>query len=74
MRVFKRPDGRIYVIAEPCQDLLGDMVIVTRHGSVHSRRGGVHIYLGSQTSVEALAKTRIRHGYQEVATGFSGRE
>jgi|GEM_PF-3109571 len=66
MRVFKRPDGRIYVIAEPCQDLLGDTVIVTRHGSVHSRRGGVHIYLGSQTSVEALARLRLRHGYREV--------
>jgi hypothetical protein len=66
MRIFQRPDGRIYVIAEPSQDLLGDTVIVTRHGSVHSRRGGVHIYLGSQTSVEALARTRIRHGYREV--------
>jgi len=72
MRVFKRPDGRIYVIAEPCQDLLGDTVIVTRHGSVHSRRGGVHIYLGSQTSVEALARTRIRHGYREINQSRAG--
>lgn len=66
MRFFRRPDGRYYLIAEPHQDLLGDSVIMTLHGSVRSHRGGVHTYLASLTTIEALAKTRLRHGYLEV--------
>jgi hypothetical protein len=66
MRLFRRPDGRTYAIAEPHPDLLGDSVIMTLHGSTHSRRGGVHTYLADVTSVEDLVRTRIRHGYAEM--------
>jgi hypothetical protein len=66
MRFFRRPDGRYYLIAEPHQDLLGDSVIMTLHGSARSHRGGVHTYLASLMTIEALAKTRQRHGYVEV--------
>lgn len=67
MRFFRRPDGRYYAIAEPHRDLLGDSVILTIHGSVRSRQGGVHTYLSSLTTVEDLVRTRLRHGYAEVA-------
>lgn len=66
MRIFKRPDGRYYLIAEPQPDLLGDSVILTLHGSAHSRRGGVHTYLSAVTCIDDLVRTRIRHGYSEV--------
>jgi hypothetical protein len=65
MRIFRRPDGRYYLIAEAQPDLLGDSVILTLHGSVHSRRGGVHTYLSSVTCIDDLVKTRLRHGYTE---------
>lgn len=68
MRFFRRPDGRTYAIAEPGPDLLGDSVIVTMHGSRHSRRGGVHTYLSAQTCIDALVRTRLRHGYTEVTS------
>lgn len=66
MRFFIRSDGRYYLIAEPHKDLLGDSVIMTLHGSANSHRGGVHTYLASLTTIEALVKTRLRHGYSEV--------
>ena len=66
MRFFRRSDGRYYLIAEPHQDLLGDSVIMTLHGSVRSHRGGVHTYLASLMTIEALVKTRLGHGYMEV--------
>lgn len=67
MRLFRRPDGRYYFITSPYQDLLGDTVIMTIHGSSTSRLGGVHTYLASLTRIEDLARTRIRHGYSEIA-------
>lgn len=66
MRLFRRPDGRYYAIAEPRQDLLGDSVIVTVHGSAHSRQGGVHTYPGEVATLDALVRRRLRHGYAEV--------
>lgn len=72
MRLFRRPDGRTYAIADPQLDLLGDSVIVTIHGSVHSRRGGVHTYLSELISIEELVRIRCRHGYLEVPGGAEG--
>lgn len=54
------------VIAEPHRDLLGDPVIMTIHGSIHSQHGGVHTYLCALTCVDQLVKTRLHHGYAEV--------
>lgn len=72
MRLFRRPDGRTYAIAEPQTDLLGDSVIVTIHGSRFSRRGGVHTYLSALTSIEELVRIRTRHGYLEIPGGADG--
>jgi len=72
MRLFRRQDGRTYAIADPQPDLLGDSVIVTIHGSVHSRRGGVHTYLSALISIEELVRIRCRHGYLEVPGGAEG--
>ena len=47
-------------------DLLGDEVIATYHGSSHSRRGGIHIYLAARVSVDHLVRLRLAHGYVEV--------
>ena len=69
MRMFRRPDGRYYMITSPYQDLLGDSVILTIHGSASSRLGGVHTYLASRTRIEDLVRTRVRHGYSEVRGG-----
>lgn len=66
MRIFRRGDGRYYVIAEAHPDLLGDWIIMTLHGSVISRLGGVHTYLAAATSIEELVRVRLRHGYKEV--------
>jgi hypothetical protein len=66
MRIFKRPDGRYYVIASPMTDLLGDAVITTFHGSEHSRAGGVFTYLLSEMSEADIVKTRLAHGYVEI--------
>lgn len=66
MRLFRRPDGRYYAIAQPQQDLLGDWVVMTFHGSDTSRLGSLHTYLTSMIRVEELVKTRVRHGYSEV--------
>lgn len=66
MRLFLRHDGRYYAVFEPGPDLLGDSVIMTIHGSRHSRLGGVHTYLASQVSMEQLVDQRAQHGYQEV--------
>ncbi len=67
MRYFVRPDGRYYLIQAPAPDLLGDPVILTFHGSRHSRLGGVFTYLEAETSVEEIVRTRALHGYAEVA-------
>ncbi|TRZ66906.1 MAG: hypothetical protein D4S02_06025 [Rhodocyclaceae bacterium] len=72
MRRFRRPDGRFYEIAEPTHDLLGDRVISTYHGSIYSRRGGVHIYLADHVSVDDIALARIAHGYVEVGQERKG--
>jgi len=66
MRRFRRPDGRIYEIAEPQVDLLGDAVISTYHGSIHSRRGAIHTYLAAHTTIDHLVRLRLAHGYVEV--------
>jgi hypothetical protein len=66
MRLFIRPDGRYYALFDPQPDLLGDPVILTIHGSRHSKMGGVYTYLASQESAVQLVAQRIRHGYQEV--------
>ena len=72
MRLFERPDGRYYLIADAQRDLLGDHVVVTRRGSKFSRRGGCKTYVGQDPIdldkvIERVARTRIRHGYREVA-------
>ena len=67
MRYFTRPDGRYYLIQEPGPDLFGDPVILTFHGSRHSRVGGVFTYLEAETSVEVIVRARVSHGYTEVA-------
>ena len=72
MRIFKRPDGRYYLIAEPQLDLLGDSVILTLHCSAHSRRGGVHTYLSELISIDELVRIRCRHGYLAVPGGAEG--
>ena len=69
MRLFRRADGRYYIITSPYQDLLGDSVILTIHGSATSRLGGVHTYLASRTRIEDLVRVRVRHGYSEVRDG-----
>lgn len=71
MRFFRRPDGRIYSLFPPAQDLLGDWIVLTIHGSLNSRQGGVKIYPAadqlSAAKLEAgIAQTRIRHGYIEL--------
>jgi hypothetical protein len=66
MRMFRRADGRYYLIAQPHQDLLGDWVIMTIHGSIRSRQGGVHTYLAAMTTLDDLVKMRVRHGYSEM--------
>jgi hypothetical protein len=65
MRLFKRSDGRYYAICPPVRDLLGDEVIVTFHGNVRSRQGGVYCYPAAAMSVEQLVKIRQQHGYVE---------
>lgn len=72
MRFFRRPsDNRIYSLFPPAQDLLGDWIVLTVHGSLRSRQGGVKTYpaadLASAAKLEAgIAATRIRHGYVET--------
>lgn len=71
MRFFKRPDGRTYAMFAPAQDLLGDWVIVTIHGSENSRLGGIKTYVAADQEAakragEGIAKLRRRHGYIEV--------
>ena len=68
MQLFHRPDGRYYAILPPSVDLLGDLVLMTFHGSTRSRMGGVKTYVGA--SGEALQEierqvilARKRHGY-----------
>ncbi len=70
MRFFRRPDGRVYSLFPPAQDLLGDWIVLTVHGSLKSRQGGVKTYpAADQVSAAkletAIAKTRLRHGYIE---------
>lgn len=70
MRYFRRHDGRIYSLFPPAQDLLGDWIVLTVHGSVRNRLGGVKTYAAvdqvSAARIEAsIAKTRLRHGYIE---------
>jgi hypothetical protein len=70
MRYFKRADGRLYSIFPPARDLLGDWVVLTTHGSVWSRQGGIKAYpaadhLAAVKLEAAIAKTRLRHGYSE---------
>jgi hypothetical protein len=67
MRIFRRPDGRHYAISHPAPDLLGDLVIMTFHGSATSGLGGVHTYLANKTTVEEIANTRLQHGYVECS-------
>jgi hypothetical protein len=71
MRIFRRPDGRHYAICTPAVDLLGDLVIITFHGSAMSGVGGVHTYLADQVTVEQIAQTRLRHGYVEAVAAAS---
>ena len=71
MRLLRRSDGRYYAIFPPTRDLFGDRILITYHGSVHSKMGGVKTYFcaSDEAIVEAekrLTKTRLAHGYQEV--------
>jgi hypothetical protein len=73
MRLFTRPDGRYYAILPATQDLLGDWVLMTYHGSVHTRMGGLKTYVATQeTDLPAiehqLVLVRKRHGYQDQAS------
>ena len=67
MRYFIRPDGRYYLIMDSAPDLFGDPVIQTFHGSKHNLRGGAFTYLETSTSMEAIIRTRMSHGYTEMA-------
>lgn len=73
MRLFRRTDGRYYAIMNPTTDLFGDYVIVTYHGNEKSRAGGEKTFWapeeggGIEKLYSAIVKTRIRHGYHEVA-------
>lgn len=75
MRHFRRHDGRVYTIFSPAQDLFGTWVVLTVHGTLRSRQGGLKTYpaadLVAATKLETtIAKTRIRHGY--IEQGLSG--
>jgi hypothetical protein len=70
MRFFLRPDGRTYSILSAAPDLLGDIVVVTIHGSQRSRMGGIKTYvaedfMAAEKMIARIAATRIKHGYQE---------
>ena len=70
MRFFLRPDGRTYSILSAAKDLLGDVVVVTVHGSQRSRMGGIKTYvaedfMAAEKMIAKIAATRINHGYQE---------
>ena len=70
-RFFLRPDGRTYTILPAVQDLLGDWVVVTTHGSIASRQGGLKTYVATgegdaQRVAERMARLRVRHGYLEI--------
>ena len=70
MRFFVRPDGRVYTVFPPAQDLIGDWVVLTIHGRKGTRRGGLHSYVASDQAAAAklearIAGIRVRHGYQE---------
>lgn len=70
MRHFRRHYGRIYSLFPPAQDLLGDWVVLTVHGSTRNRLGNVKSYPAdsreSAVKIEArIARTRILHGYAE---------
>ena len=71
-RFFERADGRYYVIEPACVDLLGDTVIMTRHGSRFNRLGGHKAYVATPETtrrcVDALIALRLRHGYREMPT------
>ena len=66
MRLFLRHDGRYYAILEPVTDLLGDEVLVTFHGSVHNRMGGMKSWPVTAVDAGAIARMRLRHGYREI--------
>ena len=68
MHLFRRPDGRYYAILPAARDLLGDLVLTTVHGSVHSKMGGIKAYpAADETEIQALERqivtARVRHGY-----------
>lgn len=68
MKFFLRPDGRTYTVFPAHEDLLGDVVLVTVHGSIRNRLGGIKTYVARSFSdaekIEAgIVATRLRHGY-----------
>lgn len=70
MRYFRRHDGRIYSLFPPAQDLLGDWVVLTVHGSTRNRLGNVKTYPADSRELAAeiearIARTRLLHGYTE---------
>lgn len=70
MRLFRRPDGRYYVILQPTVDLFGDPIVMTYHGSQNSHQGGCKTYYcadgNGSRAVDQLVKLRLAHGYKEV--------
>lgn len=66
MRLFHRDDGRYYAILEPVIDLLGDRILITYHGSIHNRMGGVKSWPTAAVDAEAIVRIRLRHGYREI--------
>ncbi len=79
MRFFRRPsDNRIYSLFPPAQDLLGDWIVLTVHGSLKSRQGGVKTYpaadLASAARLEAaIGRKRLARGYIEQPDADSSR-
>lgn len=70
MRYFRRSDGRIYSLFPPAQDLLGDWIVLTVHGSIHNRLGGTKTFPAPDQAAAVLlenriAQTRCRRGYIE---------
>ena len=70
IRIFRRPDGRYYAVCEPIQDLFGDRILITYHGTKYSKMGGIKTYFSETdeaiTEIEKIViKTRLAHGYQE---------
>lgn len=78
MRIFRRKDGRMYVLAEPSVDLFGAEIVLTYHCG-RGRGGGTKTYVASprrssQAIIKSIVQTRLRHGYIEVLSNTHDRQ